>query len=107
MRIYISGAITGNPNHRADFNAAENMLLRHGYETINPSKLYLVAPGLTWKQYMRVCKKLLRMADAIYLLEGFERSRGALIEFRKAHVYPNIKKIYLEAEGYPPGREDE
>ena len=102
MRIYISGPITNNPNHRTDFNAAENMLRRRGYETINPSKLYLVAPGLTWKQYMKVCLKLLKCADAIYMLDGFERSRGALIEFNRAHLLPNIKKIYLEAEGYPP-----
>lgn len=102
MRIYIAGPITGNPYRRLDFDAAENMLRRLGYKTINPEQLCRVADGLTWRQYMRICKKLLRMADAIYLLEGFERSRGALIEFRRAHVYPNIKKIYLEAEGYPP-----
>ena len=102
MRIYIAGPIDGNPNYLADFSAAERMLLRRGYKVINPARLSLVAEGLSWRQYMTLCKKLLRMADAIYLLEDFERSRGALIEFNRAHLLPNIKKIYLEAEGYPP-----
>ena len=102
MRIYISGAITGDPDFKSKFLAAESMLRRRGYETINPGKLYLVANGLEHSQYMKICMKLLRYADAIYMLDGFERSRGAMREFNRAHLLPNIKKIYLEAEGDLP-----
>ena len=102
MRIYISGAITGDPDFKSKFLAAESMLRLRGYETINPGKLYIVANGLTWKQYMKVCLKLLRFADGIYMLDGFERSEGAMWEYNRAHLLPNIKKIYLAAEGYPP-----
>lgn len=102
MRIYISGPISGTTDYRQRFAKAEAELQEMGYDTINPARLGSVASDLTHKQYMKLCLKLLRMADAIYMLEGYEYSKGAMIEFRRAHVYPNIKKIYTEAEGYPP-----
>ena len=99
MKIYISGPISDDPNYKARFFAAESMLRLRGYETINPGKLYLVANGLEHSQYMKICMKLLRYADGIYLLDGFERSRGAMREYNRAHMLPNINIIYLEAVG--------
>ena len=99
MRIYISGSISNNPDFQSRFLAAESMLQRLGYETINPGRLCLVAPGLTHRQYMAVCMKLLRFADAIYMLDGYERSKGAMKEYNRAKLLPNIKLIWREADG--------
>ena len=51
---------------------------------------------------MKICMKLLRFADGIYMLDGFERSEGAMREYNRAHLLPNIKLIWHEAEGAPP-----
>ena len=37
-KIYISGAITNNPNYKEQFAAAEAELTAAGYETLNPAK---------------------------------------------------------------------
>lgn len=102
VRIYISGPISGDPDYKSNFLAAETMLRRRGYETINPGKLYLVANGLEHRQYMKVCMKLLKYADAIYMLNDFERSEGAMKEFNRAHMLPNIRLIWRESDGLPP-----
>jgi len=102
MRVYISGPISGDPNFQTRFLAAESALRLRGYDTINPGRLCMVAHGLTHKQYMKICLKLLRYADAIYMLDGFERSEGAMREYNWASMIRNIKHIYFEADGLPP-----
>ena len=102
MRVYISGPISGDPNFQARFLAAETALRLRGYDTINPGRLCMVAHGLTHRQYMQICMKLLRFADGIYMLNGFERSEGAMREYNRAHLLPKIKAIYYEADGLPP-----
>ena len=41
-RIYISGPITGEPREKymKRFAVAENILMAHGYEVINPTKVW-------------------------------------------------------------------
>ena len=102
MRVYISGPISGDPNFQARFLAAESALRLRGYDTINPGRLCMVAHGLTHRQYMQICMKLLRFADGIYLLNGFERSEGAMREFNRALSLRNIKLIWRESDGPMP-----
>lgn len=80
-KVYISGPITGMPSlNRAAFDDAAAML-RGGawYGVVNPhdNGLPIDAP---WEQHMRADLALLLGCTAIYMLHGWERSRGARIE---------------------------
>lgn len=56
-------------------------LMDMGYTVLNPATL---PEGLTQGEYMDICFAMLRAADAIYLLEGYENSKGALAELAYA-----------------------
>ncbi|MDK9607088.1 DUF4406 domain-containing protein [Lelliottia wanjuensis] len=77
-RIYIAGPMTGIPeyNRPAFFDAAAQLVDR-GHTVLNPATL---PNGLTQPQYMDICCAMLRCADAVFLLEGWEQSAGARAE---------------------------
>ena len=53
----------------------------------------------TYQEYMNISIELLKMCDAIFMLNGYERSKGAKAEY--AYMYSIGKPIYLEETGYP------
>ena len=81
-RIYISGAITGTSDFRERFLKAETKLIGYGYETVNPARLNDIMPkDATHDEYMRLSFELLSMCDTIYMLKGWEESKGANREY--------------------------
>lgn len=84
-KIYISGPISGLPLETVynNFTNAEVQLLEQGYEVVNPLNNGLPS-NATWEEHMRADLKLLLDCDAIYMLEGWEKSRGARIEYALA-----------------------
>lgn len=83
-RIYIAGPMTNLPgfNFPAFFDAAEK-LRAQGHHVENPAE-HGVIPGHAWEDYMRMDIAQLVTCDAIYLLPGWSKSRGATIEHRIA-----------------------
>ena len=87
-RIYISGAISGEPREKyiKRFAVAEKILRAHGYDTINPTNVWacrwpwlykIVGYKLTLLYDLWL---LLTKADGIISLPGWHTSRGSVIE---------------------------
>lgn len=102
-KIYISGPISGLPLETVynNFTNAEVNLLEKGYKVVNPFNNGLPTTA-TWEEHMRADLKLLLDCDAIYMLEGWEKSRGARIEYALAVdlkmvvIDGNIKELKLD-----------
>lgn len=93
--IYISGPITGVSNYRENFARAENYLSRKGYRVINPAKVDDALPFLDYEQHMTKDLVLLGLCETIYMLTGWENSKGANIEYQYAKNH-NLKILVEE-----------
>lgn len=77
-KIYIAGPISGLPNFNRDaFNAEANRLLGLGHVALNPA---ILPDGLEQHEYMAICIEMVKMADQLVMLPGWERSAGARAE---------------------------
>ena len=98
LAIYISGGITGVKNWQDVFMAAEQDLMLHLHARLfifNPVKIAKdlersikvntgKIPGYT--DYMREDIKILARCNAICMLPGWKRSKGARLEYRIAKI---------------------
>lgn len=80
--IYIAGPITGHDlKERFEaFEIVENKYKALGFNVVNPMKLKH-DHDKSWESYMRECIEALIKCDAIYLMQGWELSDGARLEF--------------------------
>lgn len=95
MRVYISGGITGVSDYKEHFEYAEKKLKEKGYEVVNPAKINALLPtSCEYEDYMKMSICELSLCDTIYMLKGYQTSKGALreLEYAKEHDY----KILLE-----------
>ena len=86
MRLYICGPMTGKPNNNFDaFYRAEKVLTALGYHVENPARIELPeGREKTWENYMKADLPRLVQCDGIATLNGFESSRGAMLELQVA-----------------------
>ena len=117
MTIYLAGGITGVENYKARFAAAKEWLLAEKetkevargmlkvspYPTadvvLNPAELPEGWPG---NVYMDVCLAMIRAADLVVFLPGWEQSRGASLEMQycRYQIKPVYKIEQEELEGW-------
>ena len=85
MKVYISGAITGIDNYREIFSAAANKLKDRGCTVYNPADIFDGMPEeTTYEDYMKLSFCLLDITDAIYMLDNWRESNGAIRELNYA-----------------------
>ena len=85
MRVYISGPMTGLPDlNFPAFHAAAAQLRAQGLEVVNPAEISAAHPD-QWESCMRADIKALCDCDALVMLPGWQRSKGAHIEINLAH----------------------
>lgn len=80
-KVYISGAIAHYDleERRRTFDDAERFLSLKGFEPVNPFKNGLPDEA-HWRLHMRADIGLLLECDYIYMLAGWELSKGAKLE---------------------------
>ena len=80
-KVYISGAIAHHDidERRAAFAAAACGIRNAGYTPVNPFENGL-PQSVDWRKHMRVDIGLLLQCDRIYMLRGWELSKGAKLE---------------------------
>lgn len=94
--VYISGAITGTKDYVERFRNASLMIFNRNEIPINPVSICgHLTPHSTWETYMRVCIKALCDCSHVYMLKGWEKSKGATEEHRIA-VMLNLDIEYEE-----------
>ena len=79
-RIYISGPITGVEDPFPAFAKVAQIWHKKGYRVLNPGRLGRTDPDWAFRRALRM---LLR-SDAIVVLAGWEKSKGARLEVRIA-----------------------
>lgn len=93
MRIYISGSMAScMRTYKQIFEEAQEYLERQGHIVINPATLPI---GLDGGRYMPICLSMIDGADAIYMFNDWEHSKGALLE--KAYAEYQGKEILYES----------
>ena len=83
--VYISGPITGIKNaNKEAFTEMEEILVTMGYKVSNPRR-HQIPKGLAekdiWNVMMKISLKDMVNCNSIVMLDGWEFSRGAGIEF--------------------------
>lgn len=110
MRIFVSGPMTGFPNHNFDhFQKIEDRLRAKGHDVISGRLLFqseiINGRTRTHAEYQRSALKLMLAfeADAIAQLSGWEQSSGATGE---AAVALNLGMEFLDEQGIRVKRPD-
>ncbi|RKV80363.1 MAG: DUF4406 domain-containing protein [Alloprevotella sp.] len=82
MKVYISGQISGieYEEARARFDKAEDFLKGLGVDTVNPMDNGLPEES-TWIQHLCKDLELLHDCSHIYMIDGWQLSRGACVEY--------------------------
>lgn len=95
-RVYIAGKITGliREEFLENFSRAEVEIRASGNIPINPSRLYVY--DLSYEDYIKIDRILLRSCDEIYMLSNWKDSPGARKEWEWAIAIG--MKIWYESE---------
>ena len=97
MKVYISGKITGlDPvEAKKNFIKAELRLRNQGHTVMSP-KGVMDFLGFEHEDYMHVCRAMIDVCDAIYMLANWHTSKGAREELGYAREWR--KEILWEDE---------
>jgi len=80
MRVYVSGRIKDYPGYLEHFQRGCDVLSMSGHDPVNPCDVVLDPLEQSYENFMKADIKLLLDCQAIYMLEGWEKSTGARCE---------------------------
>ena len=82
-RVYLSGPMSGIPDHNFPaFHEWAARLRAEGFEVVSPAE---IEEAGSWEMCLRKDMRELPTCDAIALMPGWERSKGAHLELHVAH----------------------
>lgn len=87
MRVFISGPITGVEKAKSNFDAAARKIMKAGLTPVNPYYIGWTLTDGSHAEYMMLTLKVLELCDAVFMLDGWENSRGAREEKRFARLH--------------------
>lgn len=78
--VYIAGKVTGLDYNKAQrkFDNAAAYLELNGFVAVSP--MDFVHPEATWEEAMKISLNLLIQSDMIWMLPGWQDSKGATLE---------------------------
>lgn len=83
-RLYLSGPMTGYPNHNFEaFNKAAALLTSFGFRVENPASKGVIE-GWNWAAYLKYDLDILIWCDGVATLPGWQESKGAVLEVHVA-----------------------
>lgn len=82
VALFISGKITGDPNYREKFAAAEANLST-AFDVVNPAILPTIS-SWNWDAYMHISTTMLQHCAVVYMLSDWQESDGAKMEHAMA-----------------------
>lgn len=101
--VYISGPITAPTIEALDANikrgsdmAARLARLGYGFHCPHLNSNFPGAEKIPHAQWMQMDLRILAACDAVVMLEGWEKSVGAEMEFREAHTLN--KPVFYESD---------
>lgn len=99
---YLAGPMTGLPamNYPA-FHAAAAQLRSAGHQVENPAEN---EPCDSWLAYMRLSLTQIARSDELFMLRGWEKSKGATLEHDIAKAL-GMPIAYQQGEYLEPGKE--
>lgn len=77
--VYISGPMEGIKDYELKFREAEYKLVTDGCSVVNPA--VIGGRGMTREELLELDIELLSECDVIYMLKGWQQSRGANREY--------------------------
>lgn len=95
MKVYLSGPMTGVEHYKANFGYYEKRLTGLGFTVFNPA-WFDYKEGWAYDEILDLDLAALQKCEAIFMLPGWEKSKGACIEYG----YALAKGINIMHVGY-------
>lgn len=82
--VYLSGLKTDSESCKNEFVCAELFLKQMGYVVLNPVEIFKELGKLNYEKSMQICYRLVDVADIIFMVSGWQKSKGANAELSYA-----------------------